>query len=206
MSYILSPLPYAFDALEPYLDARTLEIHHDKHHATYLNNLNKALESCPDLQTWHAEDLLKELHAVPENIRTAVRNSGGGFVNHNFYWESMGPQAGGEPAAGSPLAVAIQDAFDSFAAFKEKFSTATVARFGSGWGWLSLDKEGELIIHSTSNQDSPLSEGLIPLLTCDVWEHAYYLHYQNRRPDYVAAWWNLVDWDRVTERFIAAKN
>ena len=206
MSYILSPLPYAFDALEPYIDARTLEIHHDKHHATYLNNLNKALESCPDLQTWHAEDLLKELHAVPENIRTAVRNSGGGFVNHNFYWESMAPQAGGEPVAGSPLATAIQDAFGSFASFKEKFSTATVARFGSGWGWLSLDKEGELIIHSTSNQDSPLSEGLIPLLTCDVWEHAYYLNYQNRRPDYVAAWWGLVNWDRVTERFIAAKN
>ena len=206
MSYTLSPLPYAFDALEPYLDARTLEIHHDKHHATYLNNLNKALEACPDLQTWHAEDLLKELHAVPENIRMAVRNSGGGFVNHNFYWESMAPQAGGEPPAGSPLAAAILNTFDSFASFKEKFSTVTVGRFGSGWGWLSLDKEGELIIHSTSNQDSPLSEGLIPLLTCDVWEHAYYLNYQNRRPDYVAAWWNLVNWDRVTERFIAAKN
>jgi Fe-Mn family superoxide dismutase len=206
MSYTLSPLPYAFDALEPYLDARTLEIHHDKHHATYLTNLNKALEACPDLQTWHAEDLLKELHAVPENIRAAVRNSGGGFVNHNFYWESMAPRAGGEPAAGGPLAAAIQNAFGSFVSFREKFSTATVARFGSGWGWLSLDKEGELIIHSTSNQDSPLSEGLIPLLTCDVWEHAYYLNYQNRRPDYVAAWWNLVNWEKVTERFIAAKN
>jgi Fe-Mn family superoxide dismutase len=206
MSYTLSPLPYAFDALEPYIDARTLEIHHDRHHATYLNNLNKVLEAYPDLQTWHVEDLLKELHAVPENICTAVRNSGGGFVNHTFYWESMAPHAGGEPAAESPLAAAIQNAFGSFASFKEKFSTATVARFGSGWGWLSLDKEGELIIHSTANQDSPLSEGLIPLLTCDVWEHAYYLNYQNRRPDYVAAWWNLVDWEKVTERFIVAKS
>ena len=206
MSYTLSPLPYAFDALEPYIDARTLEIHHDRHHATYLNNLNKALEAYPDLQTWHVEDLLKELHAVPENICTAVRNSGGGFVNHTFYWESMAPHAGGEPPVGSPLTAAILNAFGSFASFKEKFSTATVARFGSGWGWLSLDKEGELIIHSTANQDSPLSEGLIPLLTCDVWEHAYYLNYQNRRPDYVAAWWNLVNWQRVAERFIAAKN
>jgi superoxide dismutase, Fe-Mn family len=206
MSYTLSPLPYAFDALEPYIDARTLEIHHGRHHATYLNNLNKALEAYPDLQTWHVEDLLKELHAVPENICTAVRNSGGGFVNHTFYWESMAPHAGGEPPVGSPLTAAILNAFGSFASFKEKFSTATVARFGSGWGWLSLDKEGELIIHSTANQDSPLSEGLIPLLTCDVWEHAYYLNYQNRRPDYVAAWWNLVNWQRVAERFIAAKN
>jgi Fe-Mn family superoxide dismutase len=203
MSYQLPPLPYAYDALEPHLDARTLEIHHDKHHATYLTNLNKALESAPELQAKPAEALLKDLNAIPENIRTAVRNSGGGFVNHNFYWESMAPQAGGEP--GSALSAAIQKAFGDFATFQEKFATATVARFGSGWGWLSLDKDGQLLIHSTANQDSPLSEGLTPLLTCDVWEHAYYLKYQNRRADYVAAWWNLVNWEKVAERYATAQ-
>ena len=204
MTYQLPPLPYAYAALEPHLDARTLEIHHDKHHATYLTNLNKALENAPDLQAKPAEDLLKDLNAIPENIRAVVRNSGGGFVNHNFYWESLAPQAGGEPSAGSPLAAAIQKTFGDFAAFKEKFSTTTVARFGSGWGWLSLDKAGQLLIHSTANQDSPLSEGLTPLLTCDIWEHAYYLKYQNRRADYVTAWWNLVNWEKVAERYAAA--
>ena len=204
MSYVLAPLPYAYDALEPHIDARTLEIHHDKHHATYLANLNKALESAPELGKMAAEDLLKDLNAIPENIRTVVRNSGGGYVNHNFYWEGMAPQAGGEPAAGSPLALAIQKSFGDFASFKEKFSAATIGRFGSGWSWLSLDKQGQLIIHSTANQDSPLSEGLTPLLTCDVWEHAYYLNYQNRRADYVAAWWNLVNWEKVAERLAAA--
>lgn len=203
MAYQLSPLPYAYDALEPHLDARTLEIHHDKHHATYLNNLNKALEGFPNLAAKAPEELLKDLNAVPESIRPAVRNSGGGFVNHNFYWESMAPKAGGEPSG--ELAKAIQATFGNFAAFQEKFSTTTVARFGSGWGWLSLDKEGKLLIHSTANQDSPLSEGLIPLLTCDVWEHAYYLKYQNRRADYVTAWWNLVNWEKINERYIAAK-
>ena len=204
MSYQLAPLPYAYDALEPYLDARTLEIHHDKHHATYLANLNKALEASPDLQKRPPEDLLKALHVVPENLRTAVRNSGGGFVNHNFYWESMAPQAGGEPPAGSKLAGMIQKAFGEFAAFKDKFTASTVARFGSGWGWLSVDKQGQLVVGSTSNQDSPLTEGLTPLLTCDVWEHAYYLKYQNRRADYVAAWWDLVNWQKVAERCDAA--
>jgi len=205
MTYQLPSLPYAYDALEPHIDARTLEIHHDKHHATYLTNLNKALESAPDLQAKPAEDLLKDLNAVPESIRLAVRNSGGGFVNHNFYWESMASNAGGEPPAGSPVAAAIQKAFGDFSVFKEKFSTATVARFGSGWGWLSLDKQGQLIIHSTANQDSPLTEGLMPLLTCDVWEHAYYLKYQNRRADYVTAWWSVVNWKKVAERYAAAQ-
>jgi Fe-Mn family superoxide dismutase len=205
MPYQLPPLPYAYDALEPHLDARTLEIHHDKHHATYLTNLNKALENSPELQAKPAEALLEDLNAIPENIRTAVRNSGGGFVNHNFYWESLAPKAGGEPVAGSPLMVAIQQAFGDFATFKDKFSAATVGRFGSGWGWLSLDKTGQLLIHSTANQDSPLSEGLTPLLTCDVWEHAYYLKYQNRRADYVSAWWDLVNWEKVAERYAAAK-
>ncbi|MEI7849296.1 MAG: superoxide dismutase [Chloroflexota bacterium] len=205
MSYVLAPLPYAYDALEPHIDARTLEIHHDKHHATYLANLNKALESAPELGKMAAEDLLKDLNAIPENIRSVVRNSGGGYVNHNFYWEGMAPQAGGEPAAGSPLAVAIQKSFGDFASFKEKFTAATIGRFGSGWSWLSLDKQGQLIIHSTANQDSPLSEGLTPLLTCDVWEHAYYLNYQNRRADYVAAWWNLVNWEKIAERLATAQ-
>jgi len=202
MTYQLPPLPYAYDALEPHLDARTLEIHHDKHHATYLTNLNKALENFPDLQAKAPEDLLKDLNAIPESIRTAVRNSGGGFVNHNFYWESMAPQAGGEPVAESGKA--IQAAFGDFATFKEKFSSATVGRFGSGWGWLSIDQQGHLLIHSMANQDNPLSDGLIPLLTCDVWEHAYYLKYQNRRADYVAAWWSLVNWEKVAERYAAA--
>ncbi len=205
MPYTLAPLPYSFTALEPYIDARTLEIHHDKHHATYLGNLNKALENNPELQSKTAEDLLKDLNAIPENIRTAVRNSGGGFVNHNFYWESMAPQASGEPAAGSPLDSAIKASFGDFVSFKEKFSAATMGRFGSGWSWLSLDQQKKLVIHSTANQDSPLTDGMIPLLTCDVWEHAYYLNYQNRRADYIAAWWSVVNWKIVAERFAAAK-
>ncbi len=204
MAYQLPPLPYPYDALEPHIDARTLEIHHDKHHAAYLANLNKALESAADLLTLPPDELLKDLSAVPEGIRTAVRNNGGGFVNHNFYWEGMAPQAGGEPVAGSPLAAAIQKGFGDFGTFKEKFTAATVARFGSGWGWLSVDKNGQLVIHSTANQDSPLTEGFVPLLTCDVWEHAYYLHYQNRRADYVAAWWNVVNWEKVAQRYAGA--
>lgn len=204
MPHILPPLPYAYDALEPYIDARTLEIHHDKHHATYLANLNKALEGAPDLQDRPVEDLLKDLSLVPESIRVAVRNNGGGFANHNFYWESMAPQAGGEPPAGSQLAVAIQEAFGDFATFKEKLTAATIGRFGSGWGWLSVDKNGHLVIHATANQDSPLTEGLTPLLTCDVWEHAYYLKYQNRRAEYVANWWSVVSWDKVAARYAAA--
>jgi Fe-Mn family superoxide dismutase len=202
MPYQLAPLPFAYDALEPHLDARTVEIHHDKHHQTYLNNLNKALEATPELFNKTPEALLKDLNAVPEAIRKTVRNQGGGFVNHNFYWESMGPNAGGEPAGA--LAAAIQKAFGNFAAFKEKLTAASVGHFGSGWGWLSLDKNGQLAVHSTANQDSPLSEGLTPLVTCDVWEHAYYLKYQNLRASYVAAWWNVVKWDVVAGRYAAA--
>jgi superoxide dismutase, Fe-Mn family len=204
MAHQLPPLPYAYDALEPHIDARTLEVHHDKHHATYLANLNKALEAAADWQDKPVEALLKDLNAVPENLRKAVRNQGGGFANHTFYWESMAPNAGGVPAANSALALAINKTFVSFAAFKEKFSSAAVGHFGSGWGWLSLDRQKQLVVHSTANQDSPLSEGLTPLLVCDVWEHAYYLKYQNRRADYVTAWWNVVNWERVIERYLAA--
>ncbi len=203
MPHQLPPLPYAYDALEPYLDARTLEIHHDKHHATYLANLNKALEGAPDWQDKRVEDLLQNLAVVPEALRKAVRNQGGGFVNHTFYWESMAPNAGSAPVAGSAIAVAINKTFVSFATFKEKFAAAAVGHFGSGWGWLSVNAERQLVIHSTANQDSPLSEGLIPLLTCDVWEHAYYLKYQNRRADYVTGWWNIVNWEKVDARYTA---
>ncbi len=203
MPYQLPPLPFAYDALEPHIDARTVEIHHDKHHQTYLNNLNKALEGTPALFNQAPEALLKDLNAVPEAIRKTVRNQGGGFVNHNFYWESLGPQAGGEPKG--ELAEALQKAFGGFAAFKDKLTQASVGHFGSGWGWLSLDAKGQLVVHSTANQDSPLSEGLTPLVTCDVWEHAYYLKYQNLRANYVGAWWNVVKWDVVAARYAAAK-
>ena len=202
MPYTLPPLPFAYDALEPHIDARTVEIHHDKHHQTYLNNLNKALEGAPELFVQAPADLLKDLNAIPQAVRTAVRNQGGGFVNHTFYWESMGPNAGGEPQGA--LAEAIAKAFGNFAAFKEKLTQASVGHFGSGWGWLSIDKAGLLVVHSTANQDSPLSDGFKPLLVCDVWEHAYYLKYQNLRASYVAAWWNVVKWDVVADRYAAA--
>jgi superoxide dismutase, Fe-Mn family len=202
MPYQLPPLAFAYDALEPHIDARTVEIHHDKHHQTYLNNLNKALESAPELFNQPAVDLLKDLNALPQAIRTAVRNQGGGFVNHTFYWESLGPNAGGEPQG--KLGEAIVKAFGNFAAFKDKLTAASVGHFGSGWGWLSLDKAGQLVVHATANQDSPLSEGFTPLLTCDVWEHAYYLKYQNLRASYVGAWWNVVKWDVVAARYAAA--
>jgi Fe-Mn family superoxide dismutase len=180
MPYQLPPLPYSYDALEPHIDSRTLEIHHDKHHATYMANLNKALEGVTDLQDQPVEKLLKDLNAIPETIRKAVRNQGGGFANHTFYWESMAPNAGGEPPAGSPLAIAINKTFVNFAAFKEKFSSTSVGHFG------------------------PLSDGLVPLLTCDIWEHAYYLKYQNRRADYVSSWWHTVNWEKALERYVAA--
>ncbi|MHC1783169.1 MAG: superoxide dismutase [Anaerolineaceae bacterium] len=205
MSYQLSPLPYSFDALEPYIDAQTMEIHHDKHHATYLNNLNKTLESVPALAGKTAEDLLKDLTAVPESVRTSVRNNGGGFVNHNFFWLSMAPKVGGELPASSGLGKAILASFGSFDGFKEKFAAAALGRFGSGWAWLALDKSSQLTVYSTANQDSPLSEGFTPLLGLDVWEHAYYLKYQNRRADYIGAWWNLVNWEKVIERFSSVK-
>lgn len=202
MAHELPALPYAFDALEPHVDARTMEIHHGKHHATYVANLNKALESAPALQGKSAEDLIRDLNAVPEGIRTAVRNNGGGHVNHSLFWTLMAAGAGGEPTG--KLADAIRKAFGDFAGFKEKFNAAGLGRFGSGWAWLSLDKSGALVVHSTANQDNPVMEGLTPVLGCDVWEHAYYLKYQNRRADYLSAWWNVVNWSAVTKRYDAS--
>jgi Fe-Mn family superoxide dismutase len=202
MAFQLPPLPYPFNALEPHIDARTMEIHHDKHHAAYTNNLNKALEEFPDLQSKSIEQLLGSLDSVPEKIRTAVRNNGGGFANHNMFWEIMGPGKGGEP--GGDLGSAINSAFGSFATFKDQFAAAGVGRFGSGWAWLIIDG-GKLAITSTPNQDTPLMEGKTPILGLDVWEHAYYLLYQNRRPDYIAAWWNVVNWDEVARRYAAAR-
>lgn len=203
MAFQLPPLPYAFAALEPHIDARTMEIHHDKHHAAYTTNLNKALEGHADLAAKSIEDLLGDLNAVPEGIRTAVRNNGGGFANHNLFWTIMSPNGGGAPSGA--LGSAINAAFGSFDAFKEKFNNAAATRFGSGWAWLYVDGSGNLAVGSTPNQDTPLMEGNKPLLGLDVWEHAYYLHYQNRRPDYINAWWNVVDWNAVAANFAAAK-
>jgi Fe-Mn family superoxide dismutase len=203
MAYTLPALPYAFDALEPHIDARTMEIHHGKHHNTYITNVNKALEAHPALAAKSVEDLIKDLNAVPENIRTAVRNNGGGHVNHSMFWQIMGPNGGGQPSG--DLAAAINAAFGSFDAFVEKVNAAGATRFGSGWAWLSLDGGGKLVVHSTANQDNPMMEGMKPILGVDVWEHAYYLNYQNRRPDYLKAWWNVVNWDAVASRYAAAK-
>jgi Fe-Mn family superoxide dismutase len=201
MAHELVKLPYAYDALEPHIDARTMEIHHSKHHATYVANLNNALQPHADLQGKSLEALLKDLNAVPEAVRTAVRNNGGGVFNHNMYWMMMAPKAGGVPKG--EVAKAIDTAFGSFSAFQEQFTKAALGRFGSGWAWLVVDRTGKLAITSTANQDSPISEGLRPILTVDVWEHAYYLQYQNRRADYVAAWWNVVDWETVARQFKA---
>jgi Fe-Mn family superoxide dismutase len=203
MAFELPSLPYPEDALEPHIDARTMSIHHDKHHAAYTNNLNSALEGHADLAGKSIEALLGDLNAVPEAIRTAVRNNGGGYANHNLFWETMGPNAGGEPTG--DLATAINAAFGSFTAFKEQFAKAATTRFGSGWAWLYIGPDGKLAIGSTPNQDTPLMEGNTPLLGLDVWEHAYYLNYQNRRPDYISAWWNVVNWNAVAERYAAAK-
>jgi Fe-Mn family superoxide dismutase len=197
----LAPLPYGYDALEPHLDARTMEIHHGRHHQTYVTNLNKALEGRLDLLSQPVEDLLKNLNDIPEAIRTAVRNNGGGHANHTLYWSCMKPGGGGEPSGA--LAQVISKKFGNFAAFKTLFSDAAMKRFGSGWAWLARDKAGELQVLSTPNQESPLSGGLTPLLTLDVWEHAYYLKYQNKRADYVAAWWNVVNWDAVASALAA---
>ncbi len=200
MPFSLPPLPYPYDALEPHIDALTMYIHHTKHHAAYVNNLNKALESAPELANKSLEELLANNCAiVPEQIRTAVRNHGGGHINHSFFWEIMGPKAGGEPRG--KIAEAIAQTFGSFEKFKEKFSEAALGRFGSGWAWLVLTPEKKLEVYSTANQDSPLMEGKIPLLGIDVWEHAYYLKYQYRRGEYVQAWWNVVNWDAVEKRF-----
>ena len=197
MAHQLPSLPYAFDALEPHIDAQTMQIHHGKHHQAYINNLNAALESHPDLQGKSVEDLIKDLNALPEAIRTAVRNNGGGHANHTLFWNLMGPNAGGAPTG--KAADAITGAFGSFDTFKEQMNKGGVGRFGSGWVWL-VKSSGKLAIESTANQDSPIMEGKTPIIGIDVWEHAYYLKYQNRRPDYLAAWWNVIDWNKVNER------
>jgi len=201
MSYTLPSLSYAYDALEPHVDAQTMEIHHSKHHQTYTNNLNAALEGT-NLGQQAAESLLCDLNSVPETIRTAVRNNGGGYVNHNMFWTIMSPKGGGAPSG--ELASAIDKSLGSFEAFKDAFTKAALGRFGSGWAWLSVTPEKNLVVESTANQDSPLSHGNTPILTLDVWEHAYYLRYQNRRPDYIAAFYNVINWDEVTQRYQAA--
>jgi Fe-Mn family superoxide dismutase len=198
----LPDLPYAFDALEPHIDARTMEIHHDKHHAGYVSKLNAALEGHPDLAAKSVEDLLRGIDQVPESIRTAVRNNGGGHANHSLFWPTMSPNGGGAPSG--DLASAIDGAFGSFGDFQTQLSNAAGGQFGSGWGWLVVSG-GNLEVLSTANQDSPLMHGKTPILGIDVWEHAYYLHYQNRRADYVKAWWNVIDWDAVAQRFQAAR-
>jgi len=192
------PLPYDYNALEPHIDEQTMRFHHDKHHAAYVNNLNTALEKHAELQNKSAEDLIAGINTVPEDIRAAVRNNGGGHVNHTMFWEIMGPGKGGAP--GGAIADAIKASFGSFDTFKTQLADAGAKRFGSGWAWL-VDAGGKLAIESTANQDSPLMEGKKPILGVDVWEHAYYLKYQNRRPDYIAAWWNVVNWDAVNKRF-----
>jgi Fe-Mn family superoxide dismutase len=202
MAYALPTLPYAYDALEPHIDARTMEIHHTKHHQAYINNVNNALADHADLARLSVEELVRGLNRVPESIRTAVRNNGGGHANHSLFWQIMGPGGGGEPAGA--LADAIRSAFGDFAAFKDQFTKAAATRFGSGWAWLSV-ADGKLVVESSANQDSPLSEGREPILCLDVWEHAYYLHYQNRRPDYIKAWWNVINWAAVADRFTAMK-
>jgi len=198
MAHAVPPLPYDYNALEPHIDEQTMRIHHDKHHAAYVTNLNAALEKHPELQQKSIEDLLKGINTVPEDIRTAVRNNGGGHSNHTMFWELMGPGKGGAPAGA--LGAAINSAFSTFDSFKEQFAKAGVGRFGSGWVWL-IDAGGKLVIESSANQDSPLMEGKKAILGLDVWEHAYYLKYQNRRPDYITAWWNVVNWDAVSKRF-----
>ncbi|KZE71481.1 superoxide dismutase [Paenibacillus sp. CMAA1739] len=203
MAFQLPELPYAKDALEPHFDALTMEIHHDRHHNTYVTNLNAALESAPELQSKSLEDLISNLDSVPESIRTAVRNNGGGHHNHSLFWEVIGPNGGGQPTGA--IAEAINNELGGYDKFKEDFTKAATTRFGSGWAWLVVGKDGKLAITSTPNQDSPLFEGLTPVLGLDVWEHAYYLKYQNKRPDYIAAFYNVINWDEVNKRYEAAK-
>lgn len=202
MAFVLPELPYAFDALEPHIDARTMEIHHDKHHAGYVNNLNAALEGHADLASKSLEELVTNSDSLPEGVRTAVRNNGGGHYNHSIFWSVMSPNGGGKPAG--ELAGAIDAVFGSFDSFKDTFSKAAATRFGSGWAWLGM-QAGKLTVLSMPNQDAPLIAGVTPILGIDVWEHAYYLKYQNRRPDYISAWWNVVNWDEVSRRFQAVK-
>lgn len=201
MTYTLPDLPYAYDALEPYIDEETMHLHHDKHHNTYVTNLNAAIEKHPELGEKTVEELLADFSSVPEDIQTAVRNNGGGHANHTFFWEILGPNAGGEPTGA--IKEAIEAAFGSFEDFKEEFKTAATGRFGSGWAWLVV-KDGKLAITSTANQDSPLMDGQTPVLGLDVWEHAYYLKYKNVRPDYINAFWSVVNWDKVNEYFAKA--
>ena len=203
MAFTLPPLPYDYAALEPHIDEQTMRIHHDKHHAAYVNNLNTALEPHANLQSKSIEDLIANIDALPEAIRGPVRNNGGGHYNHTFFWEIMAPGGAKEPAGA--LADAITKGFGGLASFKEQFQKAGVTRFGSGWAWLTVDKTGSLVIESTPNQDSPVMAGKSIVLGCDVWEHAYYLKYQNRRPDYIAAWWNVVNWTVVGKRFEMAR-
>ena len=202
MAYTLPNLPYAYDALEPHIDARTMEIHHTKHHQAYIDKANAALEGHPDLAKKSIDELMRQLSSVPEDIRTVIRNNGGGHANHSLFWTVMKPKGGGEPAG--ELASAISSKFGSFDNFKKEFGNAAAGRFGSGWAWLSVDKGG-IVVESTANQDTPLSEGRTPVLGLDVWEHAYYLKYQNKRPDYISAFWNVVNWDEVAKRFQQAK-
>ena len=198
MAFTLPPLPYDFAALEPHIDAKTMEIHHGKHHQAYVNNLNAAIEKAPELASKSIDDLMRNVNKLPEAVRTAVRNNGGGHWNHSMFWQIMAPKAGGEP--GGNLGKAIISAFGDFAKFREQFSAAGVGRFGSGWAWL-INNAGKLSITSTPNQDNPLMEGQKAVMGLDVWEHAYYLKYQNRRPDYITAWWNVVNWKEVEKRF-----
>ncbi|HFM7185852.1 TPA: superoxide dismutase [Enterococcus faecium] len=202
MTYTLPDLPYAYDALEPYIDEETMHLHHDKHHNTYVTNLNSAIEKYPELGEKTIEELLSDMDAIPTDIKTAVRNNGGGHANHSFFWEIMAPNAGGEPTG--EIKEAINEAFGDFSSFKEEFKKAAAGRFGSGWAWLVMEN-GKLAITSTANQDSPLMEGKTPILGLDVWEHAYYLKYKNVRPDYIAVFWNVINWDEVNKRFEAAK-
>ena len=198
MAHEVPALPYDYNALEPHIDEQTMRIHHDKHHAAYVTNLNAALEKHPDLQNKSIEDLLKGINSVPEEIRTAVRNNGGGHANHAMFWDIMGPKGGGAPTGA--IGEAITSTFGGFDAFKEQMNEAGATRFGSGWAWL-VDAGGKLSVESSANQDSPIMEGKKPLIGIDVWEHAYYLKYQNKRPDYLAAWWNVINWDAVNKRF-----
>ena len=201
MAYELPKLPYAYDALAPHIDAKTMEIHYTKHHQAYITNVNNALKDHPSLQGKPIEALIADLNAIPESIRTAVRNNGGGHANHSMFWLIMKPNGGGNPTGA--IASAIDSELGGFAAFKDAFAKAATTRFGSGWAWLIKGKDGKLTVSSTANQDSPLMEGLTPLLGLDVWEHAYYLKYQNKRPDYITAWWNTINWDEVNKRYSA---
>ncbi|MFB9274958.1 superoxide dismutase [Cohnella cellulosilytica] len=203
MAHELPALPYATNALEPHIDATTMEIHHGRHHNTYVTNLNNALKSAPELESKSVEDLISDLNAVPESIRTAVRNNGGGHANHSLFWKTISPSGGGQPSGA--LASAIDAELGGFDKFKESFAAAATTRFGSGWAWLALGKDGKLKVYSLPNQDSPIMEGDTPLLGLDVWEHAYYLKYQNKRPDYIAAFWNVVDWNAVGATYDSAK-